>query len=1033
MFGPFALAAAAGTEIIMAAVWSTPPFRVSLRDANSTVILFGPEKEHPPVSVEDSRMAIFGRGSEWRRWDLHVHSPDTALEDGFGNWEEYVVAVEAADPNVAVIGLTDYSTIRTYKNILKFRAQGRMSNLALILPNIEFRISPPTKAGKGINLHMLVCPDDANHVARVEEALSRLSLRRADENISCTEQGLIRLGQLTKPDLVADEAAFVEGVLQFKVEFDSFRQWYESEQWLKRNSLIGIAAGSKDGASGLVDGGFVATRREFYIFSDIIFSGNPADREAWLGRGGIAPDDLRTLKGPKPVVHGSDAHSLEGLFKPTLGRYCWIKADPTFDGLRQIIYEPEDRVWIGETPPTTHESRSVLSSISISNANGWFDERRILLNPGLVAIVGLKGSGKTALADLISFAGGAELDAVDSFVSRAIDHINGLKVSLEWQDGSVEDATLPDEPGGGLGLAVRYLSQRFVERLCSGNTLSDELQREVESVIFEHLPVEERLEAEDFADLRARRTEGLRQQLGELLNAIATCCREIAVLDQRRDDILKKKKRRSELPRLLEGLKKAQPTVNDKAIAGKLEELKKLKDQRSKLSQSIADLKSTKQQLQDFERRLVGKLRDFASFWAESEKTMLKLGFSGEALAKLRPSIPADLNGAQLSDAAAKVFKARYDELDEQIRKLEGSVAKDNAESMAVTSASLDLRISKLEGDIKLDDAKKRKILEIQQQERTHLDEQRKLENEFSWVETQYKEQRLATQTQRTDSYLAHFELLSEERQVLEELYAPLKAALSNQGTHERRLDVVCRVEVDTDAWIARGEELFDLRKSAAFYEDIRRVGQTQLRSAWEDCDQVRISEGIEKCFKLLKEAQILKGLLKSGYEPLDVAEWIFSVDHIKVTHGIRYEGRDLRLLSPGTKGVVLLILYLAIDRSDTRPLIVDQPDENLDNQSTYEILRNYFREAKKRRQIIIITHNPNLVVNTDAEQIIVAASDIQSNGLPYIRYSCGSLEALETDGPLGCSIRDEICRILEGGREAFKKREMRYGQVSAH
>jgi ABC-type cobalamin/Fe3+-siderophores transport system ATPase subunit len=156
----------------------------------------------------------------------------------------------------------------------------------------------------------------------------------------------------------------------------------------------------------------------------------------------------------------------------------------------------------------------------------------------------------------------------------------------------------------------------------------------------------------------------------------------------------------------------------------------------------------------------------------------------------------------------------------------------------------------------------------------------------------------------------------------------------------------------------------------------------------------------------------------------------LFAVDHISIEHGIQYEGKDLKSLSPGTKGIVLMILYLAVDRSDNRPLIVDQPDENLDNQSTYEILRNYFREAKKRRQIVIITHNPNLVVNTDAEQVIVAQSEIRANGLPYIRYSLGSLEALEADGPIAGSIREEVCRILEGGRRAFRMRQRRYGKL---
>jgi ABC-type cobalamin/Fe3+-siderophores transport system ATPase subunit len=108
-----------------------------------------------------------------------------------------------------------------------------------------------------------------------------------------------------------------------------------------------------------------------------------------------------------------------------------------------------------------------------------------------------------------------------------------------------------------------------------------------------------------------------------------------------------------------------------------------------------------------------------------------------------------------------------------------------------------------------------------------------------------------------------------------------------------------------------------------------------------------------------IKESDVLRTQLKTGFQTRDVADWLFSVDHIDTMHGIQYDGKDLRLLSPGTKGIVLLILYLAVDLRDTRPLIIDQPDENVDNKSTYEILRAYFHEAKTRRQIVIITHNP--------------------------------------------------------------------------
>ena len=155
-----------------------------------------------------------------------------------------------------------------------------------------------------------------------------------------------------------------------------------------------------------------------------------------------------------------------------------------------------------------------------------------------------------------------------------------------------------------------------------------------------------------------------------------------------------------------------------------------------------------------------------------------------------------------------------------------------------------------------------------------------------------------------------------------------------------------------------------------------------------------------------------------------DVFEWLYEVDHVCLSYGLKYNGVELENLSPGTKGIVLLILYLGMDIADTRPLIVDQPDENLDNESIYELLTTYFKSAKTRRQIILITHNPNLVVNADSEQIIVATAARRDNGLPHITYQSG---ALENNTPDDQGIRQQVCRILEGGSEAFLKRERRY------
>ncbi len=150
------------------------------------------------------------------------------------------------------------------------------------------------------------------------------------------------------------------------------------------------------------------------------------------------------------------------------------------------------------------------------------------------------------------------------------------------------------------------------------------------------------------------------------------------------------------------------------------------------------------------------------------------------------------------------------------------------------------------------------------------------------------------------------------------------------------------------------------------------------------------------------------------------VATWLYSTDHVQMRYSVTYDGVAIEQLSPGTRGIVLLLLYLVIDQQDRRPLIIDQPEENLDPKSVFDELIPHFRAARKRRQVIIVTHNANLVVNTDADQVIVAASEPNSaGGLPTVTYRCGSLEDEK--------IRTTVCEILEGGEQAFRDREKRY------
>jgi hypothetical protein len=271
----------------------------------------------------------------------------------------------------------------------------------------------------------------------------------------------------------------------------------------------------------------------------------------------------------------------------------------------------------------------------------------------------------------------------------------------------------------------------------------------------------------------------------------------------------------------------------------------------------------------------------------------------------------------------------------------------------------------------------------------------------------------------RLASYEAVFRTLAAEEALLAELYGPLKDRISPDARLAKLSFTVNRV-VDVDSWAAQGEDLFDLRKPPLSGRgELAKHARATLNGPWTSGSPADVQAAMRDFYERLIGPSM--DSLAHGNMPQQVGEWFFSTDHISVRYGIQYEAVPISNLSPGTRGVVLLTLYLALDRWDPRPLLIDQPEENLDPSSVYDDLVPFFREAAKRRQIIMVTHNANLVVNTDSDQVIVATSVRPSpTSLPDVTYSAGGLEDPQ--------IRFDICRLLEGGEDAFRRRGRRYG-----
>ncbi|HCQ7979720.1 TPA: hypothetical protein OL861_000878, partial [Proteus mirabilis] len=415
-------------------------------------------------------MKLYEHGSEWRRWDLHVHTPDSVLETQFkGDWDGYITAIEQSNSGISVIGITDYCSISGYEKVCEYRKNGRMKNIDTIIPNIEFRITPNTDKNKGINIHLLISPEEKFHIDEIKNALSRLFIDHKGQNFACIETQLISYGRslLQNTNKDSDRTCLKEGINNFKPSYDTFKKWYNGEKWLRNNSIIVVANGSNDGVSGIRDGGFTGIKKDIFEFTDMIFSAKPCDINFFTGQGNKSKEDIiKDLGRLIPCIHGSDAHAINKLFEPDGKRYCWIKADPTFNGLRQVIFEP-DRVFIGEISPENKSEYQTIKRVRYIDSSGKnrFPKKWIALNKDLNAIIGGKSSGKSMLLYHIAKTINPEevSTRIELSKSSSYDDISDLDFEVEWSNNEVSKLSDIKDP---LQLkAVTYIPQLYINQL----------------------------------------------------------------------------------------------------------------------------------------------------------------------------------------------------------------------------------------------------------------------------------------------------------------------------------------------------------------------------------------------------------------------------------------------------------------------------------------------------------------------------------------------------------------------------------------
>jgi len=972
----------------------------------------------------------YPKGSEWRRWDLHIHTPDSILGDAFRGveWDAYLRRLEAevAAQGISVVGITDYLTIDGYERVLADRASQTpiLTSVDLVVPNIELRVGPQTDDGKALNVHLLIDPTDPDHVSRIRQALRQLRIPHGNEYYGCIRDELIAYGRVQKPEL-SDDAAYRFGLQQFKPSYDVVFKWLDKQGWLRANALIGVTNG-KDGISGLPVDGFSGVRDQILKRTDFVFSANPNDRSYYLGRkkGTSAGEIVRMYRSLKPCLHGSDAHELDKLFRPEHDRLCWIKADPTFEGLRQVIWEPEERVHIGPSKPSVSDASRIIERLRFSSDGGWFATAQLPLNSGLVAIIGEKGAGKTAIADLIAFAAGVPGDeqSQSSFIVKGRVHLGGLRVDLDWATGTQTHGVLPGRPFEAERPLVRYLSQDFVERLCSADHQGNELQRAIEDVVFSHLDETHREGFSSFDELRGAREKSSQSRRDSLRGNISSLNREVerlyAALAQRGAKV----NARQEVVKQIDQLKGQLPAVTEAADASALAKLAEEQMTLKAVENEVIGLSRAKRRFEEFVRSY-NELRERTDRQVTElvDAAKLEAVLQSDSIKRLSPS----WDGHILSeiDAIAGDFGRKIAALQGQ----EGVTT-----SQGRTIHEITLRIARLQASLSQDESLRKRLVDLQKQIRSQELLEQRLTKEIEELDSETLPHLKQREADRDAAYLDYFGALTDDLVGLQTLYAPMRDQIETLGA-EVKFEVSAGYRVDYRPWLERAFRFFDGRKPTAGQrrDELERYVAEVLASAWGSGNREKIRVAMSGLLSLIDPVDFLRSLATPSVKMVDLLDWIYSTDHVETSYRIRYGGTALEHLSPGSRGIALLVLYLLLDEDDRRPLVIDQPEGNLDNASIYGQLVPYIRRAKQQRQIILVTHNPNLVVATDAEQIIIATAErIDTQAYPKITYQSGSLEHAEgSNGRL--ATRQAVCTLLEGGDRAFKEREGRYSLKS--
>lgn len=979
-------------------------------------------------------------GSTWRKWNFHIHTKGTNKNDQFSSptMEDFfhLFYKKALENQISAIGITDYFSIDRYHDAIDYRSriaekedaagnklfdsrEIELIKRIFIFPNIELRMLPATDKGRLINIHCLFNPD---YVPDLENDFFAHIANQ--DGVKMNRYGITGYGRSLDPSITEAHKQYEKGIENFVIDLKSLKELTFTNKKFRDNTLLVVSNSNNDGASAIQkhydlfeneNGSLDGLRKSIYNISNAIFSTNPKDIKYFLGKRKEGTDgyndtilkqevaEIISSRGSlKPCIVGCDAHKEDELFT----KFTWVKADLHFEGLRQICFEPELRVKIQSDKPEFKEEKLLIEKVSFKSPNNVFSTAPIYLNPNLNVIIGGKSSGKSILLYAIAktLSGDENVlkneDGSYKYDLRKIE--SGFDFEITTKGGFSQRLNRPVDENSILP-EVKYIPQNYLVKLAEPelNKKGKSLNKLVRDLITED--------------------DTCRELYQEFINKVSHNDK----LRNGQIDVY------FETQKEIEGLEAELKTKSNKSVLEK-----NIETNTQKVEELNRGTGLTPEQVEEY-KALQSKL--------ETNNTKLQ-------------NFKADFNAIQtFNSELAQVLKNIKQKKDATLEQLQLQEIKDHYQNAYTTIDALLNQTNAIEASIEVQvndngrrtfrqECKFKEVLTIINEEQKRLNES---------VQPYLQDEQVKKAIEILNQSIANDKKALQDIVNLSRKIQDKKVLLSNtkteifriyESSYHEYLNIIAAlkertIELEKDGLGIIGKAQFNyvkLRKELFAVSDGRSASYNQYDILSEErkaIDEANFQTILGE-IKALFDALINKRYVLTSRTSVQTAVKLILEDYFFDYWEITYKNDKLGEMSTGKASFVILMLIIGLSKSKA-PILIDQPEDNLDNRSITTDLVNYLRNKKLERQIIIVTHNANIVVNADAENVIVAnqkgQNDDQSTSTFKFDYINGAMEnsfeklPAETDILKSMGIRQHIADVVEGGKDAFIMREKKY------